>query len=242
MELTEMNNDVENLLTGSGIEILILDENLEIRKCSPGLSTLFNILEKDIGRPISHLSHNIVDFDIINAIESVQRTKKLFSINKQLADGSQYLIRILPYNIGPDAYSGTILTFVNQSELQQSRAALKHHKKLIPELIESLPSEIFIFKKQADNQLLLDRYVALTDIDAGNEQPLSPGLKLYQIWPDYKPLKLQSQLIKAMDSHPIYLIRIPGQEDRSAAHALLTVPLAGNRLAVIKRPVTESYS
>ena len=241
MELTEMNNDVENLLTGSGIEILILDENLEIRKCSPGLSTLFNILEKDIGRPISHLSHNIVDFDIINAIESVQRTKKLSSINKLLQDGSQYLIRILPYNIGPDAYSGTILTFVNQSELQQSRAALKRHKKLIPELIESLPSEIFIFKKQAGNQLILDRYVALTDIDAGKEKPMKPGLKLYQIWPDYKQIKIQSQLIKAMDGHPIHLIQIPAKEGWSPAHALLTVTLAENRLAVIKRPVTELY-
>ncbi|MBF0201590.1 MAG: chemotaxis protein CheR, partial [Desulfamplus sp.] len=46
-ELTEMNNDVENLLSSSGINILILDENCEIRKYSPEITGIFNILEKD---------------------------------------------------------------------------------------------------------------------------------------------------------------------------------------------------
>jgi two-component system CheB/CheR fusion protein len=76
IELTEMNNDVENLLAGSGIEILILDENNEIRKCSPNLTKIFNILEKDIGRPIGHLSHHIINFDLLGYILTRQKNTR----------------------------------------------------------------------------------------------------------------------------------------------------------------------
>jgi len=62
-ELTELNNDVDNLLTSSRIGELFLDENLEIRKFSLEIAKLFNVMEKDIGRPISHLAHRFVDFD-----------------------------------------------------------------------------------------------------------------------------------------------------------------------------------
>ncbi|MCG8615220.1 MAG: PAS domain-containing protein, partial [Desulfobacterales bacterium] len=101
IELTEMNNDVENLLANSGIEILILDENQDIRKCSPGLSNIFNILEKDIGRPITDLSHHIEDFDLIDALDTVQQSKKLVALSREATDGTHYLIRVMPYYIGP---------------------------------------------------------------------------------------------------------------------------------------------
>jgi hypothetical protein len=44
---TLMRNDVDNLLSSSGIEVLILDENYEIRKYSPVITRIFHILEKD---------------------------------------------------------------------------------------------------------------------------------------------------------------------------------------------------
>ena len=47
IELTELNNDVDNLLTSSRIGTLLLDENLEIRKFSPKLA-IFSILWKKI--------------------------------------------------------------------------------------------------------------------------------------------------------------------------------------------------
>jgi two-component system CheB/CheR fusion protein len=53
MELTELNNDMRNLMESTGIGTLFLDENLEIRKFTPQVSRLFKIVDSDIGRPVS---------------------------------------------------------------------------------------------------------------------------------------------------------------------------------------------
>ncbi len=156
IELTEMNNDVENLLTGSGIEILILDENNEIRKVSPNLSKIFNILEKDVGRPINHLSHHIVNFDLLTHIRKVQKSNRMVSVNKKLIDGTHYYIRILPYYIGPDAYAGTIMTFVDVTELEQAKSSLESSIQAFSELMKFLPSAKFSWNGVDPPQLVLE--------------------------------------------------------------------------------------
>ncbi|MCA1786481.1 MAG: PAS domain-containing protein, partial [Desulfobacteraceae bacterium] len=129
IELTQMSNDVENLLSSSGIEVLILDENYEIRKYSPGITKIFNVLEKDMGRPINHLSHNLIDFDTFEAVQDVQQSNKGISIEKKDRQDLTYLIHILPYHIGPDTYAGFMLTFVDTTELDQTRKDLIQTRK-----------------------------------------------------------------------------------------------------------------
>ncbi len=230
IELTEMNNDVENLLTGSGIEILILDENLDIRKCSPGLTRIFNILEKDLGRPISHLSHNISNFDLIRAIDQVQKNNRRFSVKKQLNDGSNFMIRIIPYYIGPDAYSGTILTFIDESELQQAKQGLEQTQTLLADWIAQNESDTFIFKKRSRNQLVLDRY--LPSIQSQKEPLPEKGQTLYQVWPRFKPLQLQPKLIAAMQNTLVHRMEIPGRGAGQAPVEILTISMPGDRLAI----------
>lgn len=236
IELTEMNNDVENLLTGVGIEILILDENLDIRKCSPGLTRIFNILEKDIGRPISHLSHNILDFNLVRAIKSVQQDNQLVSTKKRLKDGSHFAIRILPYYIGPEAYSGTVLTFVDESVLHHTSGELDRAKALMDLWLKRQPSEWFVFKRDAKNQLVLDTHHP-------GPEPSAPmaekGKTLYQVWPWCKPLKLQPKLIRVIEDNLFYQMTLPAEKKGEPGHELLTVSLPGDRMAVMAFTETE---
>jgi two-component system, chemotaxis family, CheB/CheR fusion protein len=129
IELTQMSNDVENLLSSSGIEVLILDENYDIRKYSPGITKIFNILEKDMGRPINHLSHHLIDFDAFEAVQTVQQNNKGISFKRKDREDLIYLIHILPYHIGPDTYAGFMLTFVDTTELDQTRKDLIQTRK-----------------------------------------------------------------------------------------------------------------
>ncbi|MEI2782769.1 MAG: PAS domain-containing protein [Candidatus Competibacter sp.] len=63
IELTELNNDVENLLGATQIGHLLLDENLEVRRFSPRIAEIFKLLESDVGRPITHISHYLANCD-----------------------------------------------------------------------------------------------------------------------------------------------------------------------------------
>jgi len=60
LELTELNNDLDNLIASTRIATLFLDENLTVRRFTPEIRRAFRILDGDIGCPINHLTHELV--------------------------------------------------------------------------------------------------------------------------------------------------------------------------------------
>ena len=118
LELTETTNDLENLIAATQNATLFLDENLEIRKFTPELTQIFRILQNDIGRPVSHLAHKLIDIDLLAVIQSVERKNIPKELEVRTNDGEWFLMRILPYEIGGARASGVVLTFTNINQLK----------------------------------------------------------------------------------------------------------------------------
>ena len=72
-ELDRSNSDLENLFVSSAIATIFLNQNLEIKRFSPAMATLFNLIPADIGRPFRHLNSTLdwTDFsrDAAEALE-----------------------------------------------------------------------------------------------------------------------------------------------------------------------------
>ena len=54
-ELTELNNDINNLLRSTDIGVVFLDRNLKIRKFTPAATTAINLVEGDINLSLIHI-------------------------------------------------------------------------------------------------------------------------------------------------------------------------------------------
>jgi len=123
-ELTQLNNDINNLIKNTEIAALYLDRKMCIRKFTPGFSKISNILETDIGRPISQLATAFVYAGFMKDIEHVQET--LQSIEKEIHydNGSLYLLRIVPYRTDYQAVDGILVTMVNITVIQKDRDKL----------------------------------------------------------------------------------------------------------------------
>ncbi|MCB2216336.1 CheR family methyltransferase [Desulfofustis glycolicus] len=156
IELTELSNDVDNLMTSSGIGTLIIDENLEIRKYSPEIAKIFNILEKDIGRPFTHISHRLAGFDPLAAAKQVQRTSEALEVHVETSDGRWYLTRILPYHIGPETYSGVVLTFVDITELRTVRNDLRRSELVAQDISENIPVGLLVYRLDESGCFVLE--------------------------------------------------------------------------------------
>ena len=121
IELTELHNDIENILSASQISFLLLDENLEVRRFSPDITKLFSLLTNDIGRPITHISHFILTIDPIKIIREVQLNSRTTDIEVNTTDGRYYLMRVEPYVIGPKSYSGIVVSLIDITESKKSK-------------------------------------------------------------------------------------------------------------------------
>jgi two-component system CheB/CheR fusion protein len=64
-ELADLNNDMTNFLNSTTIGTIFLDSNLCVRKFTPAVAKEINLIEQDIGRPISHISHNLINEDLV---------------------------------------------------------------------------------------------------------------------------------------------------------------------------------
>jgi two-component system CheB/CheR fusion protein len=125
VELTEANNDLENLLTGTRVAILFADENFEIRRFSPEMAQIFTVTQKDIGRPLFHLQHSLLDLNLDKVVQEVKVTLQERELEVQAQSGAWFLLRVRPYRIGAGGYSGIALTLVDISNRKKAQAALQ---------------------------------------------------------------------------------------------------------------------
>jgi two-component system CheB/CheR fusion protein len=144
-ELTEVNNDLDNLLCNTGVATLFLDENLDIRRFTPEISLLFRIIEQDIGRPLSHLSHKLKDVEVFELAKLVKDTEKGMVRERILTnEGEEFLMRVFPYQIAPDTYSGVVFTFINTSSLRKARKELVERELRMETLLRVTDAYVLI--------------------------------------------------------------------------------------------------
>ena len=139
IELTELNNDLDNLMASTRIGTLFLNENLAVRRFTPAIRRVLKILESDIGRPVNHLMHTLVDFDLFACIHQAAKTATEQEQEVRTRDGGWLLMRILPYHIGIGAVSGVVLTFTDIGLLKTTQDALSDRETRLASLYRAAP-------------------------------------------------------------------------------------------------------
>ncbi|ADH97964.1 chemotaxis protein CheB [Salisediminibacterium selenitireducens] len=129
-ELVKLNNDLNNLIRNTEVGALYLDQSLRIRKLTPVISEVTNILDSDIGRPISHISFIDGYPELIKNIEEVQDTLSPVERQLKLKNDLWYIIRIRPYRTEYNAAEGIIITLVNITGLkdEERKVRLAHDR------------------------------------------------------------------------------------------------------------------
>jgi two-component system, chemotaxis family, CheB/CheR fusion protein len=213
IELTELNNDVDNLLTSSRIGTLLLDEDLEIRKFSPEIANIFHIMEKDVGRPLTHLAHRLEEFDPFEAVRAVQRTNVPLEQEVRAANGRWYFLRILPYAIGPNVYSGVVLTFVDITETKAATNHLARSRQTTREISHHIPVGLFIYQLDNTGGIVLKSCNPEAERMTGIDQEQWIGKRFEEIWPEAETLGITNQFREVIDTGKTCVLENLSYED-----------------------------
>ncbi|MCD8739256.1 PAS domain S-box protein [Mucilaginibacter roseus] len=112
-ELLELNEDLDNYFRSTTIGQIFIDSNLLIRKFNPAAVNMINVIESDIGRPINHLSNNI-QYDSLNKdIHTVLANNTVIEKEVTLHNGTNNLMRIMPYLKKGGKVDGVVITFID---------------------------------------------------------------------------------------------------------------------------------
>jgi two-component system CheB/CheR fusion protein len=62
VDMSRAHNDMNNLLSGTGIGTVFVDHRLRILRFTPAVRTIINLIATDVGRPVAHIVSNLVDY------------------------------------------------------------------------------------------------------------------------------------------------------------------------------------
>ena len=131
-DLSRANNDMNNLLAGTGIATVFVDQKLCILRFTPAATQIINLIVSDIGRPIAHIVSNLNGYSrLVEDAKKVLATLVPHETDVQNADGKSFTLRILPYRTLEDVIEGVVITFVDITETVHARDALQKANALL---------------------------------------------------------------------------------------------------------------
>jgi two-component system, chemotaxis family, CheB/CheR fusion protein len=150
--VSRANNDLQNLMASADVGTLFLDNQLRIKRFTPRMADVFNILPADEGRPITDLTPRLDYPDFSKDAQTI--LKELGVIEREISsDGKWYLTRLRPYRTMDDHIEGVVCTFVDITARLKTEEALKsseaHLRLLLGELSHRVKNTLAVVQAMA---------------------------------------------------------------------------------------------
>jgi two-component system CheB/CheR fusion protein len=153
-ELTELTDDMDNLLRSTDVGTIFLDHNLRIRKFTPRIAHAFQLLPQDVGRRIDSFASNVDHPAFLDDVRRVLESDEPFERDVQDRHGEWFLLRILPYRV-KGKVEGVVVTLIGISRLKNTEQELRRLSKVFmdgadPIVIEDLSGHIIDLNAEAE--------------------------------------------------------------------------------------------
>jgi len=122
-DLAQLNSDITNLLYSISFPILMLSQDMKIRRFTPMAGTLLNLIPGDVGRPISDINPNIELPNLESMVTRVLETMTVKDHELRDKDDRWYSMRIRPYRTLENKIDGATVTFVDIDALKKGQLA-----------------------------------------------------------------------------------------------------------------------
>ncbi len=136
-EVSHSNNDFLNLINSTDIGTVFLDRNFRVKLFTPAACEIFNLIQADIGRPLSDITSQLEYDKLIADVEIV--LQKLQPVEREVTIKGErtFLMQLLPYRTAEDRISGVVIVFVNITQRKRAEEALRGSNERMRLLAES---------------------------------------------------------------------------------------------------------
>jgi two-component system, chemotaxis family, CheB/CheR fusion protein len=187
-ELDIVNNDLTNLLASMNIPILMLTNDLRIRRFTPMAQKLFNFIATDTGRPLSDIRTNLNIADLDALILEVLETLTLKELEVQTQTGYWYTLRIRPYRTIENQIDGVVLILIDIDTLKRSASIVEAGRNYAQAIVETVQIPLLVleadFRVNTANRSFCETFQVSqratansTIFELGNGQWNIPGLR-----------------------------------------------------------------
>ncbi len=188
-DLSIINNDMNNLLSGTGIATVFVDHQMCILRYTPTVTVIINLVKGDVGRPIHHFVNNLVGYEtMIEDIQAVLDTLIPKELDVVTMHGIWFTMRIQPYRTIDNIIEGAVINFVDITDRKQAEdkvgLLLSEKELILREVNHRIKNNMCTMKAMLDLQArgMADKKASAALLDASSRMHSMEILydKLYQ--------------------------------------------------------------
>ena len=142
-ELAQTYDDMNNLLASTEIGTIFLDFDLKIKRFTPSMAKIINLIPTDVGRPIEHLSSNLIYDGIVQDVKNVLNKLTPIHTSVKSKNGVWYQMQIMPYRTSENVIKGVVITFVDITQERQLTEQLQDFKEKYEHLLEMTKTVVY---------------------------------------------------------------------------------------------------
>ncbi len=144
-ELSRSNNDMNNLLAGTGVGTLFVDHQLCITRFTPATTQVMNLIQSDVGRPLAHTVSNLVGYDqLVEDLQTVLENLAPIEREVETKAGNWQLMRLRPYRTLENVIEGAVITFVDITRQKRAELATERALTLADTIIDTVREPMLV--------------------------------------------------------------------------------------------------
>jgi two-component system CheB/CheR fusion protein len=143
-ELTQLNDDLINLLSSVNIPIVMLSQDVRVRRFTPMAQKVLNLIPTDVGRPMRDLKPNINVPDLDQIFVECINTLAVIEREVQDLNGTWYLLRIRPYRTTDNKIDGLVMALFEVDALKRSLEQARAARELAEAIIETVHEPLVV--------------------------------------------------------------------------------------------------
>lgn len=143
-ELDLVANDLVNVLESVEIPVIILDEDLRVRRFTPRVREIASLLPTDVGRSIDDVKLRIDMTDLTERIRKVIEANEPKEWEVQRLDGHWLRLQVRPYHTADGRLDGAVLAFVDVDGLKRALHDAELARDLSRDIVETVPIALVV--------------------------------------------------------------------------------------------------
>jgi two-component system CheB/CheR fusion protein len=152
-ELSRLSDDLANLLSSTSIPILMLDNELRIRRITSAAERLLNVRSSDVGRPITQIRLQLSVEDVEPLVRAVLETLSAREIELQDREGRWHMLRVRPYRTADNRIEGAVMALIDIDQVRRAQMVADAARDFAESVIESVQIPLLVLRSDLGVQL-----------------------------------------------------------------------------------------
>jgi two-component system CheB/CheR fusion protein len=147
-ELSRLTNDINNLLATAAIGVLLIDDNLRVRRASRSALVILDLTEADLGVPIETIARILHAPDLPAMAERVIKNGQLEEKEiERPGAGRWLLLRCVPFRNELQRIQGVVLTLIDLTERHLSDQRLLAQAAVTQSVLDAMDANVAILDR-----------------------------------------------------------------------------------------------